>query len=264
VDGTLAQYIGLALHGSAWLANRGGTLDVKADMSIFEHVFTADFDPLGGDRIATVADWLEALGGAGVNKIEIMLPTDAAGLTERRRQAGFVRDDRTEGLYVESADGPRLWWARWRTRVTSPAKRAPRRPWLVTYHETIAPALPERPDRLHAQETLLEAISTAIEFARAHELHPWDDVLAKAAALGRSEQPRPTYYPDMVPVDWLDLDRQRLLAMACTAHVFGGMGSWNDIGLPDDENTWLTYKVISDQLFAGVLRGISAVVNRRD
>jgi hypothetical protein len=74
-----------------------------------------------------------------------------------------------------------------------------------------------------------------IDFAREHELHPWDAVLAQARELDKAEQPKPPCYADMAPAGVLSLGGRRLLAIATGANAFGGMGTWNDIGFTDHQ-----------------------------
>jgi hypothetical protein len=178
----------------------------------------------------------------------------------------FVDDDPEVCLRIPTVHGARLWRAEWRTRHRDPLAAPPPapRPWYITYREspTPTPTQPQRPVLDATRRALIEAVDIAIEFARGNEMHPWDAVLAQARELDRAEQPQPSSYPDMAPAGMLSLERRRLLAIATGAHVFGGMGTWNDITF-NDHQTQRTYQEVSDRLFAAVMRGLSASVNTR-
>ena len=53
------------------------------------------------------------------------------------------------------------------------------------------------------------------------------------------------------------LEARQLLATASHAWVFGGMGSWNDVALTDDER----YKPVTAELFEAVLEAVVAATN---
>ena len=91
-------------------------------------------------------------------------------------------------------------------------------------------------------------------------MQPWDAVLAQARDLDEATRPQPPFHPDMAPPGGLSPERQRLLAVATGAHVFGGVGSWNDISF-EDRHTQRTYEEVSDRLLAAVIRSFSACVN---
>jgi hypothetical protein len=68
-----------------------------------------------------------------------------------------------------------------------------------------------------------------------------------------------TYHSDLAPTPIMPLEAKQLLASAQAAWVFGGMGSWNDLGF--DGNDQQEYTALSDELFLLLNQAIGATVN---
>ncbi len=64
----------------------------------------------------------------------------------------------------------------------------------------------------------------------------------------------------MVPAAGYSLDARQLLAMASRAWVFGGMGSWNDIGFTDAARNE-EYRRVSQELYRAVTDAIRDAAN---
>jgi hypothetical protein len=69
------------------------------------------------------------------------------------------------------------------------------------------------------------------------------------------------FYTDVVPRHFLPLEAEQILTCCVNSWVFGGMGSWNDIGYPKEEAE--RYRQISDGLYQGIQKGIAAAVNSK-
>ena len=74
-----------------------------------------------------------------------------------------------------------------------------------------------------------------------------------------TDDDRPPYQPDMMDPTF-PREARRLIAKASRAWVFGGMGSWNDLGF-EDETKRTEHAEISRLLFATVLQACLAAVN---
>ncbi len=109
-------------------------------------------------------------------------------------------------------------------------------------------------DRAAAAADLERALNGALKYARDKALEPWDAAFA-GALVALHEGPKP-------PLGGLDavFDRlyrkesARLLTAVSRADVFGGMGSWNDLGLDDDPE----YVRVSEALFAALRPAVLA------
>src|SRR5262245_50752009 len=164
MDGILAQYIAMALHGSAWLTSRGVPPTLETSNSTFQYVSRVHFEGLAGDRVDAVGDWLEQLATEGATEIRLSTygedDVPEGGRTRRRHSAAFVADDPAVGIWIQTAEGGRLWRAEWRTGQQDPLSAPPPnpRPWRVTYRESPALAPPRRPALDATRRALIEAI----------------------------------------------------------------------------------------------------------
>lgn len=72
-----------------------------------------------------------------------------------------------------------------------------------------------------------------------------------------SPSPEPPYHPDMLPQTGYSVEARQLLAMATRSWVFGGMGSWNDVGFGDPD-VQAEYEEITSRLYGAVVDAIRA------
>jgi hypothetical protein len=106
-------------------------------------------------------------------------------------------------------------------------------------------------------QALLVAIK---DFAVKHELDGFANCFATAIDSLQSGPPLPkVFHADIAPGGLLPLESRRLLFASQSAWVFGGMGSWNDLGFDGEEGR--IYDNLSDRLYNIVNRAICAATN---
>ena len=115
-------------------------------------------------------------------------------------------------------------------------------------------------------ERAAEALETALreigEFAAAQSgLAAWSETFAKAAESLGANAPAAPYHPDILPPRGYSSRARQLLAAAVGAFVFGGMGSWNDLGFAE-RKLQERYERLTKELYAAVMGGLVAAVNR--
>lgn len=240
MNGELAQAVALASHASTWLAQPGGSPPPRLDTEhpTFRFVrsvaFTSPGLPAG---LEAVAPWLLMLREEGVERLWLATgPSRGWSLLATGRAAT-------------------TWTGSW----TLGDRDAPdRRIWDVRYTGAPAPATATVPTSRSieaARGLLVEALVAIEDFAREHELGFWADYFAKARDLQGAG-----YLLDLLPSRGYGEAAERLVAMASQAWVFGGMGSWNDLGFPDAaEND--RYQAVTARLYEAVLGSIVAAVN---
>jgi hypothetical protein len=172
--------------------------------------------------------------------------------------AGLVGGGGTWTLAAVRADGRSdFWQSRWSVWN----REAPeRRIWRVTYGRTgegrtddrAEPTLEEMETRLrqtlreiHAFAERQGCTNFAACFANAM------DTLATGAAHG--------YHQDLAPLNALPPKSWRMLDATQAAWVFGGMGSWNDMGFDGAEGK--EYDRVSEQLYAAITEAMCVAVN---
>jgi hypothetical protein len=109
------------------------------------------------------------------------------------------------------------------------------------------------PELREAAKNLQKALAAAEAFAENHDLVDSADLFAEALELLDNPAPEIPYHPDLVPSSFDALNR-KVLACACMAWVFGGMGSWNDAGFETD--------AISFELYRALLHAFAAATNQ--
>jgi hypothetical protein len=177
-----------------------------------------------------------------------------------RMSSGFVGGGRRwlmEATYRERAD---YWEARWSVgNQKAPDKRI----WRVTYgliavrpNETLISVSPLATIR----HDLLRTLADIHEFALHHDLGSFGDYFSRATECLESDTPFAlVYHKDLAPDGLLPLEAAQLLAAANAAWVFGGMGSWNDLGFDGADQT--RYESLSDALFTQLNTAIYAATN---
>ncbi|QMU74583.1 hypothetical protein GXW83_01070 [Streptacidiphilus sp. PB12-B1b] len=258
MNGELAQYFALATHGSAWLQDSDVRTAPALDQSnsTFQFVRTVTFAGVPG-----TGPWLKKLAARGVDRIWLAAPgrpsNGGKGL-EAHIAAAFAGGMQA-GLLTTGRRGSELWRASW--EAGDPAA-ADHRVWDIHYRCDEVTLTPDdfRIPVADASSTLDSALEAAVEFSQVHGLRPWDSVFVKARALLGADTFEDVYHQDLFPEGRFDLASRRLAAAAQSAWVFGGMGSWNDLGFADAE-THTEYERLSRELFSAVTQSCLAAAN---
>ena len=109
---------------------------------------------------------------------------------------------------------------------------------------------PSRATCCRGSATRRGPLATAEQFAAQSGLQPWDaDPTAE-----------PPYHRDLFPDHCYSEASRRFASMAQAAWVFGGMGSWNDLGFSEPE-IHSEFEQISRDLFAAVMLACVASAN---
>ncbi len=265
VNGELAQCVYLASHGSTWLAGGATGLpspDLGQESWAFQFVGSVEFQLTVASgreyRASTAAAWLGQLRDRRVARIWLVIPdarpTTVGGISVGEHQlAGFANAGRWS-LLAAGRQQPEIWRASW---TVHDRQAADRRIWAVRYEgSSVDRVMPQRPE-LHAAATQLSwALVAARDFAVRQDLGGWAEQFERCLGLTEddsADQARllpPSYAPAA----------HRLLATADQAWVFGGMGSWNDLGFADAA-VEQEYQQISRDLYGAVLAAILASTN---
>jgi hypothetical protein len=258
MNGELAQLIALATHGTVWLQDGGHEpLNLESTNSAFQFTRRVTFEPYGG-----VDTWLGTLAVRGVDRIWLMthpalhspVPDDSSTWHRDVTWANAIGN--VAGLHV---GGKEMWRG---TSVAAGQGGSERRIWDTVFRPAKYATTPSTPALSEAEARLNRALDQAVAFARQHGHQPFDQILSRAKALGTADEPAAAYHPDLFPLRRYSPGSRRLAAMAQASWVFGGMGSWNDIGFPE-EAVEREFQRVSRELFAATMVALTSATNAK-
>jgi hypothetical protein len=261
VNGELAQLVALVAHGNAALA--GAPVDAPAlerTNTTFRFVRSLAFlvvDPWGRELVAdSVAAWLDAI-APFVGRLSLC-GGEGSGPSAFVNTGGWWMAGHERGGSATSA-----WRGEWTVNRdgVDPADPQPRI-WQIAYgSRRMGPFAPPAVDLDGRAASLRRAIASARAFALREpvlaQFVPWFD---EAVSLGSDPAAVPTWHPEMLPAVGYPAAARQLLAMASRAWVFGGMGSWNDVGFGDPA-TADEYRRVSDRLYGTCVDAIRDAAN---
>ena len=253
MNGELAQIIGLVAHGNYYL--NGGAVDFSSN-STFQFVSEVKFvryrsiiHKEGTEVARSVQDWFAFLRSIKVSRLwNIEFNWDQQDLAEHIAvsfSGGVPR-----AIQADLPRGYELWYPRWSTGGNDKQK-----PWFIEYRGLqFSHSHAISVQNLELVKLKLEAaISKAQEFALRPgiDMGNFADCFTSALRMLGSTQPVGAYHPDMLPPEGYNLAARQVLASATRAYVFGGMGSWNDMGF-SDPGVNQKYEEITKELFEAV------------
>jgi hypothetical protein len=207
----------------------------------------------------TADEWLAREAQPRRKAIIARQPVDDPRISDRM-SAGLVGGGGRWQLNVASDGRMDAWEAKWQIGDrTAPDQRI----WRVSYALVAenANAAPARHDPLEAVIPKLgQTISDILTFCEDHRLDSFAQLFRKAGECLVANEPLAlVHHRDLAPEGLLSLSAKQILAACQAAWVFGGMGSWNDLGFDGQEES--RYQRLSEELFALLNTAISASVN---
>lgn len=130
-----------------------------------------------------------------------------------------------ETIYPSYSD---FWASRWEV-----ARQSDSQPtiWSVSYGRTIsgAPTVNFSPDVRSTQKAFGEILKDIEAFASRHKLTEWVTVFRNASAVLHNTAQPTEWHLSLIEKTGYNPAALQLIFAAFAAHVFGGMGSWNDL-----------------------------------
>ncbi|WP_206422623.1 hypothetical protein [Nocardioides pantholopis] len=261
MNGELVVAATLAAVGGRWLRD-GGTMPDLRGHSSFRQVgrFTADLPaqgPLGRSGVtSTPEEWLRALQELGTSDLSLVTQVPAGVELPAHLAAAFA-NSRGWALLATGRGASSIWTFRWKV---VPREAPDAGIWSVAAVSAPAEELsPPRVGVAEARARLSAALAAIHAFAVRTDLRGWASQFAIAAARLDDPPPAPAYRRDLLPADAAPARRQ-LVAAIFRGWVFGGMGSWNDVGLADPA-AGAEYERLSAELYAALLVALPAATN---
>jgi hypothetical protein len=269
MNGTTSQLLSLITHGNYFLTTGQISpgyypnnvtfkfckkivfvhLSSRADGAAEENVVAAD--PTG---------WFNLLQQDGCRHLKAYYhPSEGnANGTPDHQLAGFVGGGGTwliEAIYPTYSD---FWAPRWEvTAKDDPEQKI----WSVSYGRTVrkSETINFSPDPVQVGKGLKEILTDIHSFALDHQLNNWADIFQGALDVLNGSAPANNWFGSQINENGYDQSAWQLMYAAMSAHVFGGMGSWNDLSFetPEDneaygELSFYLYDYINRALISGV------------
>lgn len=270
MKGSIAQIVALTVHGNLILQNglASGSDEFQRQNSTFRFCEFVNFidgpaENLPHTEALYAADpqhWFERLKGEGVRGFRISYAPSVEPNVPDRRLAGFVGGGGKWAIETRKLSSWDFWIPRWQIGKRD---RKDNRIWRVSYLRVPGRmTLPkEDPDDLEQLKLeLKQCLQQIAQFSRSQTLEGFAEAFESGVA--RLESPDPladAYHTDIVPPGFLSLAANQLLSSAQAAWVFGGMGSWNDLGFEGE--TQARYDHLSEELYRLLNGAIAAAAN---
>jgi hypothetical protein len=264
---TIAQPIYLVISGNAALGSDAATIgwpDARVFTFCHRVAFVSIVERAGPPGKRPYAPnpnaWLARMHAEGTQQLQIHhLCGDTARLPDRAGVAFVGGGGRwvIEALKDNRSD---LWEATWQvTHRDDPSRRI----WTVTYGRiarAIEPLAIPRADPQALQAALKASLEAIAAFARAERLAIFAAAFERSLEVLESEHPdMGASFRDLPQLSTVPLVSRQLLGAVEAGWVFGGMGSWNDLGF--EEITQATYDRLSEALFAGINAALVVAAN---
>jgi len=267
MNGPIVQAVALTAFGNQYLRD-GRPLDIWPGSKVFQFCKTVDFIdwvvrneqrqelPFAADPQA----WLQRLRGDDIRSLHLRHEPTPEPKFPDHKMAGMTGGGGRWLIEARGTGWADFWVARWEVGHRDDPER---RIWDVTYGRIAklgpssgAEDLPM--DRISA--SLAELLPEIALFADKHHLGSYAAQFRRAAAALAGPLPlAETYHSDLAECRLLPLPAQQLLAAAQFAWVFGGMGSWNDLGFDGDDQH--RYDDLSEHLYMLLVAAICSATN---
>lgn len=256
MNGEIAQRVALVCHGNGVVSGRN-ILDHFAANSTLQFCASIAFTGHESQIASNPEQWFAALLKQGVYGLRLaQAPRNNPELLDRVT-AGFSGGGSSWAIEVAKRDGMSDFYvARW----TVGNREAPdRRLWLVDYllvTTVPTPSFPATSLQATADE-LISALQQIHTFALTIHADNFAALFAQALDTLANPSTRHGYHQDLFPAGTLSPAAAALLDACQSAWVFGGMGSWNDMGINDSE-----YERVSDNLYRAITSAIPIAANQ--
>ncbi len=210
-------------------------------------------------------EWLSGLQKSGCTELRLMYQS-ADGV-----QVGKL--ELTNRMLAGMVGGGGNWWIealfdgycnQWVSKREVTDKDSPdQKIWSVTYGSSLQHCAISPVDARSFEEVsrvLENALVNIIQFASAQKLSFWLQIFERALQILQGGEIKPETFQAYFPTGLYSDLFYRLAGSADTAWVFGGMGSWNDLGFMEKEID-ADYTRFSDVLYQAVITSLVYATN---
>jgi hypothetical protein len=246
MNGELAQIVALVAHGNSFL--NGEDVDLSTN-STFQYVSSIKFarykskqDMQGVEVANSVSDWFSFLRLNKVTRLwNIAFAWQRQGIPEHIANA--LSGGVSRAIQADLPKNFELWYPQWKTGGQDKNK-----PWLIEYRS------------LMFRNSHVMRIQKKFAKRADVDVSNWAAWFTKSLEILDSPTPTAPFHPDMLPATGFSLEARQVLASAAQSYVFGGMGSWNDLGFEKPEIN-KEYKRVTKELYEAVKLAIAMASN---
>ncbi|WP_342645608.1 hypothetical protein [Mucilaginibacter sp. CSA2-8R] len=270
MNGITSQLLSLITFGNQYLKTNQLTDNYYPANTVFKFCNTVDFMHLASHPDGTTTEklvagnpneWFKLLKQESCRELKAYYhPTEGNnGGTPDHKMAGFVGGGGNwliEAIYPSYSD---FWAARWQvTRPDDPAQNL----WSVNYGRTVhqTETINFRPDTNEIRKGLQGVLNNIKLFAEQQKLSNWAIIFDKALQVLQGKAPADEWLNQQISKEGYEAEDLQLVYAAMTAHVFGGMGSWNDLGFEKPEDN-ARYEDLSFRLYDYINRALIGGIN---
>ena len=264
MTGTLVQIITITSFGNEFLKN-GKLTDYYPQNSSFQFCDFVDFREIqkknffSSKKEVVMAknpiEWFENLKKSGCEKLRLFHQTEKENEHQMAGFSGGGGNWFIETVYPNHSD---FWLGNW-----NHDKELIEKPWQVTYRKAVEkqPTRNQKFELITARTALHNILERITDFAFKETNENWGTIFENAKKTLHSESPETNFYHnDLIKKENYDLQNRQLLLGASKAFVFGGMGSWNDMGFENDETNTI-YNELSSELYNSINKSIVCAIN---
>jgi hypothetical protein len=215
-----------------------------------------------GERLFAVSptQWMSRLADAGTVGLLIHHVAGDDPQISDRLSVGLVGGGRRWLIETRQRHQSDIWEARWDVGTRDDPDR---KIWNVAYYR-VGSSVAHMPLQVRSlpllQRDLRITLSGIEAFASRNQLTGFAKNFRDAIDILASEEPLSgVHHSDLAPTAGTSLEAKQLLGAVQAAWVFGGMGSWNDLGFKGQDQH--DYEQLSDELFSLLNQATCSAVN---
>jgi hypothetical protein len=255
MQGTIAQLLSLAAHGNEYLSGRPDS-SYFPDGSTFKFCKFVKFMDLqsSGSKwherefASDPNSWFKKLKETGVIQLRVRyISTNKEEISDRVSVA-FVGGGGRWLIEAVKSGKSDFWEANWKVGDRDDPDQ---NIWHVSYGRILRNANqpePALPAAKEVKENLQEVLSRISEFAHKNDCGNFGECFDRGIKALTSPSSSTDRGYSIFPENYATPEYHQLISACQSAWVFGGMGSWNDMGFNDSE-VHKQYEALSDELF---------------
>jgi len=217
--------------------------------------------PIEDEVAASPEGWFGLLNKQGARCVFLNYGSSKDQQAPDYQLVAFVGGGGTWTLGVSDGSSKVTYWvARWLSRRSHPEGK----PWEVTYGKVAesrsAPSVP-LPDQTDLRKRFTSTLKDIRRLAQEIEADNFEQFFDRGLRALDSADPMDHFPGDALarPMDY-SLESRQLFAAAWASWVFGGMGSWNDLWIQDEQLS-RRYDALSARLYDAICQSIILTVN---